>query len=836
MSILDKAGAPARRGPAAGCKAWRLAGSGLLALAALAGCGGEGADPRPPVAAAAPLQAASREGGVAALGMALAEARLRSSGARGPGTGAATPTTDKAADASAAASASSAAVDAIDAADQLMGFAEASYPQFFPSHRTTRQAGEWLYRYYPESGIYLGVRQGQVHVLGGAFGAEPLAVGALESFITPRAPAASGACAVGSPTHGLFVTPAPALGRNAALALLGCSTTIARARWQQTTGPAVVFVADRTQAISFDPPAAGDYGFRVDFTDALGVARSESVALRVADGALPATRLTLRAAHAVRMGGKASVRAWARLAEGDEVESIEWQQVEGPAVTLDTRERELAVFTAPAQVDRDTVIRLRATLRTRQGTVDHDEATVLVERFVQAAAGDTYALWAGEHIPRLYPFLADGRHAANLLRCTYDPGQKDWGPDYNLCALRELPFLAQETGDIPTVEQVMQRVLVSHDWLGRNFETFLRRHDGRGDFRRMLRSVTAVILSTHVRPSFYYAGTGAIYLDADEFWLTPEERDSVNEAPDYRSDFGNALQFATLWRYVEGKRNVLAFVDPQPRQLQPESRLLDAAGWLLYHELAHALDFMPPSAYAALRNGDSVWGNIYPRYSQQALGSDTVPALYPLTSAELSRLGDVQFRGAEPTEDEKAYTPEQVAAWFAADLAVDDYNYSTRREDLAMTVESFLMSHRLGMLRDMAFTPPRQSSDTGSTLIVRWGQRGRIGEPALRPRLKDFLRNVVPWVDVGEVDRLAPPLAMRIGDSWTANLDLTPPTGAATSRKRLLGAPPTAADRARERHEWRHMNHHRHLAARPLPVAPGAQGLDAAQQLRRGRP
>jgi hypothetical protein len=177
-----------------------------------------------------------------------------------------------------------------------------------------------------------------------------------------------------------------------------------------------------------------------------------------------------------------------------------------------------------------------------------------------------------------------------------------------------------------------------------------------------------------------------------------------------------------------------------------------------------------------------------------------------------------------------------VAAWFAADLAVDDYNYSTRREDLAMTVESFLMSHRLGLLRDMAFTPARQSSDTGSTLIVRWGQRGRIGEPALRPRLKDFLRNVVPWVDVGEVDRLAPPLAMRIGDSWTANLDLTPPPGAATSRKRLLGAPPTAADRARERHEWRHMHHHRHLAARPLPVAPGAQGLDAAQQLRRGRP
>lgn len=829
-----------RAGPAPACRRGRRrAWTALLApLVWLAGCGGQDTDP--PAGAAPPqrLQPLARDGGLQALGNGLSRA-LRER--RPMADGRAVTLQPHAAAAGspllAPVVAAAGSVDPLDAAQQLMDFGEAGFPQYFPSRRITRHAGEWLYRFYPETGVYLGVRFGVVHVLGGPFGGEPLAVGLLTDFITPRAPAAQGACSTDTAAHGLFATPAPAVGRNAAVALLGCTTTITRAQWRQTRGEPVTFVADRSQAISFDPPAAGVYGFQVEFTDAQGVARRDAVTLQVADGALPDTRVTVRAAHAVRMGGKASLRAWVRLAPGDAIDHIRWEQVEGPPVLLDTRERELAVFTAPAVVERDTVIRLRATVTTRQGAVEHDEATVLVERFLQARDGDAYAAWAGEHIPRLYPYVADGPHARHLLRCTYDPGQRDWGPDHNLCPLSELPFLGQATGDIPTVEQVMQRVAVSHDWLGRNFETFLRLHDERGDFRRMLRSVTAIILSTHIRPSFYFAGTGAIYLDADDFWLTPEERDSVNEAADFRSDFGSELQFRTLWRYVQGNRPLSGWADPEPRQVQPASRLRDAAGWLLYHELAHALDFLPPSAYGTLQNAGSVWDNLYPRTNARLLASDTVTDEYRLRSAELHRLGQVQFQGVQATAIERAYTPDQVSAWFAADLAVDDYSYSTTREDLAMTVEAFLMSHRQGVQRDIAFLPLPHDGDSPWAAAVTWGQRGRIGEPSLQPRLRGFLRQVVPWVDLAEVDRLPPPLPMRAGDTWANNLDLSPTALAAPAtgtRKRLLGAPPTASERARERYEQRRMRHPLHLQARPLPVAPGATGLTTAQQVRRG--
>ena len=39
---------------------------------------------------------------------------------------------------------------------------------------------------------------------------------------------------------------------------------------------------------------------------------------------------------------------------------------------------------------------------------------------------------------------------------------------------------------MPSVEQVMNRVLVSNDWMGEVFERFLREQDVHGDFRRLL--------------------------------------------------------------------------------------------------------------------------------------------------------------------------------------------------------------------------------------------------------------------------------------------------------------------------------------------------------------
>ena len=141
---------------------------------------------------------------------------------------------------------------------------------------------------------------------------------------------------------------------------------------------------------------------------------------------------------------------------------------------------------------------------------------------------------------------------------------------------------------------------------------------------RLFNGVTAIVIGAQVRPSFYYALTGAIYLDADNFWLTAAQRDVINEAPDFRSDFDRDLMYSGVWRYTQNNQNIFLAFPATSRISRDISYLLAEAGWLLYHELAHASDFMPPAARPTLNSSLSAWGNISPRYqaAATAIGSD----------------------------------------------------------------------------------------------------------------------------------------------------------------------------------------------------------------------
>lgn len=93
-----------------------------------------------------------------------------------------------------------ATVEPAEAARQLMDFGQAQFPQYFPSPVATQTFGPFLFRHYPQTGIYLGVvvQEGQgypylgVYVMGGPFGEQPQFVGPLASFITPQPPATGG--------------------------------------------------------------------------------------------------------------------------------------------------------------------------------------------------------------------------------------------------------------------------------------------------------------------------------------------------------------------------------------------------------------------------------------------------------------------------------------------------------------------------------------------------------------------------------------------------------------------------------------------------------------------
>ncbi|MCT8986233.1 hypothetical protein [Shewanella phaeophyticola] len=98
---------------------------------------------------------------------------------------------------------------------------------------------------------------------------------------------------------------------------------------------------------------------------------------------------------------------------------------------------------------------------------------------------------------------------------------------------------------------------------------------------------------------------------------------------------------------------------------------------------------------------------------------------YPLLSDEMYGLAEVNYAGESANSTQKAYIPNDVAEFFANDLANDDYAYSSTREDVAMLFEEIMMSHRYSILRDIAITD-KPEVQTSSTITVEWANEAEL--------------------------------------------------------------------------------------------------------------
>ena len=76
----------------------------------------------------------------------------------------------------------------IDAVEEIFELAEAAYPELFPTDEFTaplRLLDGYIYRHYPDSGTYIGIREGAVYVMGGDFGDHIQNMGATTIVLDP---------------------------------------------------------------------------------------------------------------------------------------------------------------------------------------------------------------------------------------------------------------------------------------------------------------------------------------------------------------------------------------------------------------------------------------------------------------------------------------------------------------------------------------------------------------------------------------------------------------------------------------------------------------------------
>ena len=537
-------------------------------------------------------------------------------------------------------------------------------------------------------------------------------------------------------------------------------------KWTQTSGPVTVFLANTSKVIAFTPSIAGEYQFEVSFNNN-GESQQLNHFLTVLD---EVSVINARLDHAVLEQNNVSLRA--EISDNIAIDSISWEQLSEEKVTF--IENGLSVnFEAPS-VDKDTLLTFEVK-GTANGILVSDTVTILVEDS-DLIKNNAYFK---DRKASTFPYDNTGPYAQDIVNCVYSNQLT------SSCPLEKLPLIAHQSLT-PTVEDIMSRVVVSHQWMGDRFRDFLLHNDNNNDFKNLLRATTAIVISYDVRPSFYWAATGAIYLDPKNFWLSPDERDTINESADYRASFGRELQFTMPWRYIKDNDYATDYPSETIRITRNENDGLYRLASLLYHELAHANDFFPKTEWFIHDQSSRVLDAALSTNFE----SDNLAIAYPLFGDEIYALAQVSFSGETATSFQKSYLPSDIKDFFKIEVANDYYNYSSPREDYAMLFEELMMQTRYQVLRDTAVTNLPSGENTSiRDYIVAWGQRGRIGETNIKDRVEFVTKRILPEFESAMIiANLPPPIAMIEGDDWLDNLSISPTVTGKDSNVKAMNA------------------------------------------------
>jgi len=331
------------------------------------------------------------------------------------------------------------------------------------------------------------------------------------------------------------------------------------------------------------------------------------------------------------------------------------------------------------------------------------------------------------------PFRPNGPFAAVLKQCVLVNTVAD------SCNLETLPFIGQETQQ-PTVEDVLNRLLVTHDWMGERFAEVLEAAPD--DLLPLFASTTSVVIGSEVRPSFYTVLNGGIQLDPAFLWQSLAEKRTISVQRDFRSDFGSALQFQVFRRIAIDGERATRFFSLQDDSTREFSDLQVNIMSLLYHELGHANDFLPSIAIAELDSQRKVFDAL--RGVFRFWLSPQLEATLPLNSSPLLRAAGVRFLDNEADDEVRALEAADAGLLYSTDGALDFYSYTTIREDMATLLEYSMMRKNYDLDLNIGFIEKIEESDDSvcADFIVGWGTRNRLANPLVTERARWVTDNV----------------------------------------------------------------------------------------------
>ncbi len=340
--------------------------------------------------------------------------------------------------------------------------------------------------------------------------------------------------------------------------------------------------------------------------------------------------------------------------------------------------------------------------------------------------------------PRAFA-LADAYNAnspyKDVLKDCYDAAEGEE------CTFTQLPLLGQSSGGNPTIPDIMDRVIVSHDWMGVRFEQLLTRMPA--EALQLFKPVAVIFIGSELTFSSYAAFRGALKVDPESLWLTADEKTALTN--DTGTGGGSTdstrddLQFRTRWTLAKNGLGLNRRLSASEREF---GDIYDFFAYSTYADLAFAFDLFPESSYTEDRPLATPAVIFNETINSNSVVTDPLyqDANLTVINSVLNGVVDVYYDDVPATDAQKALTAEEIGNIFDQEGRATLWSYTRDYRDTYRLFAMAMMQYKHNVTLNVLFLDGTEVNDNST---IAYGIKNRLATPETAPRAKFVLERMI---------------------------------------------------------------------------------------------
>lgn len=307
------------------------------------------------------------------------------------------------------------------------------------------------------------------------------------------------------------------------------------------------------------------------------------------------------------------------------------------------------------------------------------------------------------------------------------------------CTFNELPLIGQSVIS-PQISDIMDRVVVSHDWMGVRFEQLLSQLSS--EALLLLKPVAVIYIGSENDSVGYNAGSAQLRIGPELLWLTADEKTALassdGESGGSSNDTRDDLNFRFRYNFI---KNGLALDSKESDSERAFSDIFDNFAIVFYSQLAFAADYFPASVYSDDRLSVTP-RMIFDENSKQPIVTKPLYDDENLTAptSHLYPIAKIYYEDEPASDLYKTYTAADAGLAYDSEGKPSLSSYRGERRDMRGLFSLGMMKYKHDVSLNVLFYDGMESN---SETTIGYGLRNRIASPKVAARVKFVMERII---------------------------------------------------------------------------------------------